>query len=1062
MEGLAIMSWVDRSRLPAAGFLILLSLASAPSGSERPAAGGSARLSTTAPAVLNVFPDRNELNVLTTTEIVAGFNQLMDQASFTAQSVRVVGERYGPYDLTISFSNSQNGTTASIFPTSPLAIGERITVVLTSQIQSLAQEAIVPHAWTFTTACQPGSISFSQDSSYFAARLPFEMSALDVDRNGYSDFAVVYTPSSAGSLGVFTNDADATLDFSPTTLFRTAPGPRGIHAGDFGGDAYPDIAMTTSADSSFLIFMNDQLGGFPDTTRYKTTILSYNLTGADLDLDGDMDLAMGNLQGPQILLAQNDGAGNFGNFVTIVADSSPRGIEASDLDDDGDLDLVAVNANGKVSVFENLGGGVFGSDTTYAVGFRPLSLYVNDLNGDGHPDVAVSNLQGGSISLLFNLGDGTLGPAGTVVVDSVNVGPGKNTLFEVYGNDFDGDGDIDLATANWFTGRLVVLQNNGLGQYTAVLSDSLGIGSQNIVGGDLDQDGDIDLVLSNWATGMIRILRNGSSEPSVVYEHPSPYGVDAPLQGEILAGFSTEMITSSFTDSNVFVTTSQRGRHVVSLLYDTPQRTLHATTLAPFFPGETVTFTVGPGIESVIGPSLVPHAWDFVAVTIPGGSQFTEMASVPLLLESSFLLPGTLDGGDDLDFMVVKREPGEVCKYLNAGGLAFVPGVPEEFGGRIIATVSGDFDGDSDSDLAIADDLGNTIRVILTEDAMLQNGSSATVTGTPTALGKADFNNDGWVDLLTGTTSPDEFGIWWNSAAGFGPTVSYSLSMAPRALEALDIDLDGDLDMAVLIDSPPGVRLYRALNNGLLSFNAFYAVGVVAPAGLAVGDLSGDGFPDLAVGDPQGSNIHLLLSLGNSLYSVAAPIAAASGCSGFALADLNGDEALDVVSIGPGAAEVRVLSGVGDGTFGQDSTFSLTAIPAALATGDFSSTGRQEILIGAGGQNLAFVLGNSPTTGVAGGTAPAVTRLHPARPNPANPLTEISFDLAAPARARLRVFNVEGALVRTLLDQALPAGRHFATWDGRERSGHAVASGLYVYRLDAGPFAASGKVIILR
>ncbi len=1062
MEGLVTMSWVDRSRLPAAGFVIFVSLAFAPSGRERPGADGPARPAASAPAVLSVFPDRYELNVAPLTEIVVGFDQVMDYSSFTAQSVRVVGERYGPYDATFSFIEAQNGTNASIHPTPPLAVGERITVVLTSQIMSIAKQAIAPHAWTFTTGCQPGPIAFSQDSSYYVARLPFEMSALDADRDGFSDFAVAYTPASAGTLGVFTNDGDATLDYTPTTLFRTAPGPRGIHAGDFGGDSYPDIAMTTSADSSFIVFQNDQSGGFPDTARYKTTILAYNISGADFDLDGDMDLALGNLQGPQILLAWNDGAGNFGNFATVVADSSPRGIEASDLDDDGDLDLIAVNANGKVSVFENLGGGTFGGDTTYAVGFRPLSLYVNDLNADGHPDVAVSNLQGGSISLLLNLGDGRLGPAGTIVVDSVNVGPGKNTLFEVYGNDFDGDGDIDLATANWFTGRFVILENNGLGQYSVALSDSIAIGSQNIVGGDLDTDGDIDLVLSNWATGTIRILRNGSSVPAVVYQHPSPYAVDAPLLGEILAQFSTEMIESSFADSSVFVTTSQRGRHAVNLTYDAPSRTLHASAGAPFFPGERVTFTLGPGIGSVIGPPLTPFAWEFRAATVPGGSQFAVTASVPLVLESAFLLPGSLDGGNALDFMVVTREPGKVSGYLNAGGLFFVSSAPEGIGGRVVAAVSADFDGDSDSDLAVADDLQGLFSVFLTENAVLQQAPYATLAVTPTALGKADFNNDGWVDLLLGTTNPDEFAIWWNSVSGFGPTTNSALSAAPRDLEALDIDLDGDLDLAVLIDSPPSVRLYRTLGGGLLLFAGSYAVGGTAPSGLAVGDLSGDGFPDLVVGDPLGSSICLLLSLGNSAYSLSGPIAAASGCSTLETADLNGDGALDVVSIGPGAAEVRVLYGVGDGTFGQDSAFALTVTPAALAVGDFSSTGRQEILVGADGQGLALFLGNSPTTGVPGGAAPAVTRLFPARPNPANPLTEISFDLAGSARARLRIFNVEGALVRTLLDRALPAGRHHATWDGKERSGRAVASGLYVYRLDAGSFAASGKVTILR
>lgn len=1056
------MTWVARPRHPVAGLLFLcVSLASAPlEGAGR--VGVPADLFATSPTAVTIFPPRGSLNVLTMAEIFVAFSQPMDHASITSQTVRVVGERFGPYDVSISFQEPPSGTTMSVFTTTPLAIGERITVTLTPQIRSLALQPLVPHAWTFTTACQPGAISFAQDSAYFAARLPFEMFATDVNRDGYSDFAVAYTPTSAGTLGVFTDDADATLDFTSTTLFKTAPGPRGIWAGDLDGDDHPDICMTTSGDSGFVVFDNNGLGGFPDTSLYKTSILAYNVSGADLDLDGDLDLAMGNLQGPQVLLAWNDGAGNFGNFTMILADSSPRGIETSDLDDDGDPDLLAVNANGKVSVFENLGGGAFGSDTTYGVGLRPLSIYVNDLNGDGHPDAAVSNVQGGSISLLMNLGDGRLGPGGTIVVDPVNVGPGKNTLFEVYGNDFDGDGDIDLATANWFTGRYVILSNNGLGQFqTAIVSDSIGVGLQNIVGGDLDRDGDIDLAISNWAVGTIRVFRNGPALPTVAFTDPSPFGLDLPLQGDVRARFSTEMVGASLTESSVFLTTSQRGRAVVNLSYDAPQRTLHVSSRTRFFPGEIVTCTLGDGVASVIGPTLGPYAWTFAGTTAPGGAHFTEVTTLPLAWESASLLPGSFNAGDEIDFVAVRREPGEICRYLNAGGNTFVAGVSEEVAARIAASAAGDFDGDGDTDVAVADDLGGVIRVLLTEDSAMGKRASSALAGTPTALTSADLNHDGWTDLVFGTSNADEFGVWWNSSAGFGPTTNFSLQTAPRDIEALDTDLDGDVDLAVLIGSPPGIRLYRGLATGFFSFAGFFSV-PGSPCGVVAGELSGDGKPDLVVADSAGSSVYVLRSTGSGVYSVIGPIAAAAGCSDVGLADLNGDLALDVVSVGPGATEARILFGHGDGTFGQDSTVVLSAVPSALAMGDFSSAGRQEILAAVRGAGAALVLANSPTTGVGTGTPPAVTRLLAARPNPANPLTEIAFDLATPSRARLRVFNVEGALVRTLLDRPATAGRHAATWDGRDGSGRPVASGLYLYQLEAGPYCASGKVVILR
>ncbi len=76
--------------------------------------------------------------------------------------------------------------------------------------------------------------------------------------------------------------------------------------------------------------------------------------------------------------------------------------------------------------------------------------------------------------------------------------------------------------------------------------------------------------------------------------------------------------------------------------------------------------------------------------------------------------------------------------------------------------------------------------------------------------------------------------------------------------------------------------------------------------------------------------------------------------------------------------------------------------------------------------------------------------LHDSRPNPFNPQTTIAFDLPAETAVSLRVYDVRGALVRTLVDADLPRGSHQATWDGRDASGRGMASGSYSARLEAG------------
>lgn len=107
-----------------------------------------------------------------------------------------------------------------------------------------------------------------------------------------------------------------------------------------------------------------------------------------------------------------------------------------------------------------------------------------------------------------------------------------------------------------------------------------------------------------------------------------------------------------------------------------------------------------------------------------------------------------------------------------------------------------------------------------------------------------------------------------------------------------------------------------------------------------------------------------------------------------------------------------------------------------------------------------------PATGVPvseGAPGWTLAHLHPAAPNPFNPHTTIRFELGRTARVRLRVFGVDGSLVRTLADRAFPAGEHRLLWDGVNDRGNAVGSGAYFVSLDAdGAPAGARKVILLR
>ncbi len=83
-------------------------------------------------------------------------------------------------------------------------------------------------------------------------------------------------------------------------------------------------------------------------------------------------------------------------------------------------------------------------------------------------------------------------------------------------------------------------------------------------------------------------------------------------------------------------------------------------------------------------------------------------------------------------------------------------------------------------------------------------------------------------------------------------------------------------------------------------------------------------------------------------------------------------------------------------------------------------------------------------------------------PNPFNPETVLGYQLSRRSRVVLEVYDGLGRRVRTLVDAEQPTGRHEVVWDGRDDGGHAVASGMYFYRLQAGSFNATRAMILLR
>ncbi len=83
-------------------------------------------------------------------------------------------------------------------------------------------------------------------------------------------------------------------------------------------------------------------------------------------------------------------------------------------------------------------------------------------------------------------------------------------------------------------------------------------------------------------------------------------------------------------------------------------------------------------------------------------------------------------------------------------------------------------------------------------------------------------------------------------------------------------------------------------------------------------------------------------------------------------------------------------------------------------------------------------------------------------PNPFNPTTEIRFSVPVRSDIQLKVYNLSGQTVRTLVDASLGAGEYVTSWDGTDKFGYQVASGVYFYRIEAGTFSQARKMVLLK
>jgi len=459
------------------------------------------------PVVVGTVPAVNETGVPVGSAVELFFNVGLAPESIVAEGFCVRGSQSGLHEVGLLWDGAADRLVLT--PLKPFAPGEivRVTVTGTGVVNS---EAGVEHggwALEFMTEGAP-AIEFTSVSTIpLPGSDPVDVTAADLDGDGISDLVVA---------NFLSDDVTVLLSAggfpSVASSIPVSTGPVAVWAGDVNGDGAIDLAVANVISSTVSLLMNAGDGSFAVTGELAAVGAPFALAGADFDHDGDEDLAVAEIDPDAVRVFWNDGTGAFPTQEVLAVDGSPLDLAVADFDHDGEPDLIAVDsANNRVALFRREEAG-FVAVGTQDTGNTPVAVFPWDTNGDGWVDLVSADYGSGGVSVIENRMDGTFSPAFSLPADDLPRG--------LWGGDLTGDGQLDLVTANSGAAGISVFRNLGGGTFAPPSSLPAGTTPYQVVGGDWNGDARVDFAVVNRTSGDLSLLLNGS--PTGVSAEPPP------------------------------------------------------------------------------------------------------------------------------------------------------------------------------------------------------------------------------------------------------------------------------------------------------------------------------------------------------------------------------------------------------------------------------------------------------------------------------------------------------------------------------------------------------------
>lgn len=349
-----------------------------------------------------------------------------------------------------------------------------------------------------------------------------------------------------------------------------------------------------------------------------------------------------------------------------------------------------------------------------------------------------------------------------------------------------------------------------------------------------------------------------------------------------------------------------------------------------------------------------------------GQVRFAAAVNFPLVRSPRQMTSGNFTATGRPDLATANPGTDDVSVLLNSGG-SF--GAASFFGAGLqpMGIAAAAFDGDGFLDLLTADQLGNTVTVLLGDGAGAFSIFNSFTTGAgsnPQGIVTGDFNGAGGLDAATANfgsaAGTNGLSVLLNNGAGtlLAPS-QFDTGSVPIGIAAGLFNGDAFLDLAITGSGSDTVTV--RFGNGAGGFPTFVNVTVgVSPQRILARDLNGDGRLDFATADANGNTISLVFGNGAGGFSAATQLAVGSGPLEIAAGDFNRDGLLDLAVVNDSSNNVSILTGNGSGSFSPAATLSVSTGPTTIVAADFNGDGRIDLATGNQGSNNVSLLLQQP------------------------------------------------------------------------------------------------------